>query len=143
MKEKITTMFLATVNPWNSGTVKRSPTEVLNTYEVAGRTLCVHAGRDNSPKEKYRVSDYETGLFICYSPSKELKADQLEDLHKKFEDAYRGDYTKLYESNPVINGPHFEEGYQKAKDFLAQIPVEQSAGVAWAVTELETYKFDR
>lgn len=143
MKEKITIMFLATVNPWNSGTVKRSPTEVLNSYEVAGRTLCVHEGLDNSPKEKYRVSDYETGLFICYSPSKELKADQLEDLRKRFEDAYRGDYTKLYESNPVINGPHFEEGYQKAKDFLAQIPAEQKAGAAWALTEIETYKFDR
>lgn len=143
MKERITIMFLATVNPWNISTVKRSPVEVLNSYEVAGRTLCVHEGLIYRPKEKYRVSDYETGLFICYSPSKELKAEQLEALRKRFEDAYRGDYTKLYESKPVINGPHFEEGYQKAKDFLAQIPTEQMAGVSWALSEIETYKFDR
>lgn len=136
-------MFLATVNPWNSDTVKRSPVEVLNSHEVAGRTLCVHEGCANSPKEKYRVSDYETGLFICYSPSKKLNAGQLEDLRKKFEDAYRGDYTKLYKMNPVINGPHFEEGYQKARNLLAQIPIEQMAGVAWALSEIETYKFDR
>lgn len=125
------------IEGWH-GTYEKKRIGVLKTYRIAGRTLCLVDTQDTNKDRKYAIMDYEIARALAYSPNKKLPQNKIQELEDKLLKVSHDNYEILYQKYPVVNGPQFQLGYDRARELLSSLPPAALFGFKEAVKEFST-----